>query len=71
MSNFNQLRQNVRNYCVGLTADEIRREIEACKQQNNKTTMGKVVNNRRISYFQEYLAELEKENNDTRTNSSR
>lgn len=71
MSNFNQLRQNVRNYCVGLTCEEIRREIaiDVKRLETYKFTHNYNYEQQRLSYFQEYLAELEKENNDARTNS--
>lgn len=50
---YNQLRVNVRNYCVGLTCEEIEKEIVV-----NRDGPGTV---ERAKYFAEYLEELEKE----------
>lgn len=55
MSGFNQLRQNVRNYCVGLTCEEIEKEIALNRDSPNRVE--------RAKYFAEYLEELEKEQN--------
>lgn len=49
--NNNQLRQNVRNYAVGLTCEEIEKEIAIAPLSE------------RANYFREYLEELEKEQN--------
>lgn len=53
----NQLRQNVRNYCVGLTCEEIEKEIEICEIGSWQLE--------RAAYFKEYLAELEAEQSRT------
>ena len=60
---YNQLRVNVRNYCVGLTCEEIEKQL-ACEQHelNNLQRRTRIIVER-VNYFQEYLAELRAEQN--------
>lgn len=63
MNEFNQLRQNVRNYAVGLTCEEIEKEIKRMQDRLFKgmDTVNANFERERIQYIQEYLDELKAE----------